>query len=506
MMKSVVGLLICLLFLVACEPTANTDQQARERLRERTLALEDVFEACPRDVRTRFASLVASARCLSFQRPENPSVPKGRQIDLPVMVLPAIHPMPLTDPLFVLVGGPGQAATEAGLMVAQILGQVRQERDIVLMDQRGTGRNSPFQCEFDSDEGPSLEGELQALLDLQTEQIENCLQQIDADPRWYTTDVAVQDLEALREYLGYASLNLWGGSYGTRVALSYLEQWPETSRSIVLDGVAPTSIRLPLYVARDASEALMRVFSLCEQQPDCAQTFPDLRANFQALLTTLEDSTEQPLYNFRSMQSETVTVNSELLRVVLRSLLYSREGDRLLPLLIERFSAGDFQALVPLINAENDINTGMFLSVVCSEDVSLISEAERQAVAEDDYLLSSELLVSPILDACEHWPVREVAPLVEPVVSDRPVLIFSGALDPVTPPRWGDEAASALSNVRHETVAGVAHITLPYGCVGRLVTQFIDSPQPAELDTACLAEIGPRPFLLDAGGGSSVHD
>lgn len=500
-MKGLPGLIICLFLLAACDQTSDSDRQAREQLRERNAELADVFEDCPRDTRTRFASLVAEARCLTFPRPENPMEPEGRQIDLRVMVVPSIQPLPEPDPLVILVGGPGQAATEAGLMVAQVLGQVRQQRDIVLMDQRGTGRNSPFQCEFETEEGPSLEGELEALLDLQTDQIEDCLQQIDADPRWYTTQEAVGDLEALRQYLGYDSLNLWGGSYGTRVALSYMDNWPGKTRSVVLDGVAPAAIRLPLYVARDASEALERVFRLCEEQPGCAETFPTLRQDFIDLLASLEPPVEEQLRNFRSMETEEVKVGTELLRVVVRSLLYSREGDRLLPLMIDRFAAGDFQALVPLINAESDINTGMFLSVICSEDVSLITEAERRAALEDTHLLSSELLVSPILDACEHWPVRNLSPPDENVDSDRPVLIFSGDLDPVTPPSWGDEAAAEMSNVRHETVTGVAHITLPYGCVGRLVTRFIESPEPAQLDTACLEDVGPRPFLLDAGGG-----
>lgn len=501
-MKGLHVLITCLFLLAACDQIPDSARQAREQLRERSAELADTFNACPRDTRTRFASLVAEARCLTFQRPENPSEPDGRQIDLRVMVLPSIQPQPAPDPLLILVGGPGQAATEAGLMVAQVLRQVRQQRDIVLMDQRGTGRNSSFQCDFEAEEGPSLEGELEALLDLQTDQIESCLQQIEADPRWYTTDVAVRDLEALRQYLGYDSLNLWGGSYGTRVALSYLHNWPGNTRSVVLDGVAPAAIRLPLYVARDASEALERVFRLCEEEPGCAETFPTLRQDFRDLLATLEEPVEEQLRNFRSMEAEEVKVGSDLLRVVVRSLLYSREGDRLLPLMIDRFAAGDFQALVPLINADSDINTGMFLSVVCSEDVSLITAAERRAALDDSHLLSSELLVRPILDACEHWPVRDLTPPPETVASDRPVLIFSGALDPVTPPRWGDEAAAAMGNVRHETVAGVAHITLPYGCVGRLVTRFIESPEPDQLDTACLEDIGPRPFLLDAGGGT----
>ena len=498
--------LLVLCLLSACQPETSTYQQKMNHLLSRQQMLAADFTDCPRTSTTAFPQLVSNARCLYFERPENPDDPGARTLRLKVMVLPAVRSRPEPDALVILVGGPGQAASEAGLMPAQVLARARQYRDVILLDQRGTGELSPFDCEF-VDESLAPDAGLEELLVVQARMLGNCLGSIQARPEFYTTDIAVADLEALRTHLGYSALNLWGGSYGTRVALAYLAAWPQHTRSVVLDGVAPPAIRLPLYVARDASAALERVFSQCESDPACNARFPELRQEFASLLEQLEEPRQISLQNFRSGETEDVRVDASLLRVLVRSLLYSRESDRLLPMLISRFNAGDFQGLSTLLETEADINQGMFLSVVCSEDVSLITAQERQQALAEGSLLGTEYLVTPTLAACEQWPRRPLEPgYFDAVQSDVPALIFSGALDPVTPPRWGEEVAEGLSNARHFVVDGVAHITLPYGCVGELVSDFVNDPDPQALDAQCLDELQPRPFFLDYGGSVPGND
>src|SRR5690606_11455303 len=187
-----------------CAPPPEAEEAAALRqFVARRAAVDNELGVCARDSGTQFAGLAAQARCLVFETPEDPARPDGRQVRLRVMRLPSFLAVPAPDPLVILVGGPGQAATEAGLGIAALLSEVRQRREILLVDQRGTGRLSPFDCRFD-DEESRFDLSLTFILERQTELLRDCLAGVDADPAFYTTDLAVDDLERLREYFGYA--------------------------------------------------------------------------------------------------------------------------------------------------------------------------------------------------------------------------------------------------------------------------------------------------------------
>ena len=501
-------ILVSVLLLSACQPEdAPSNQQVFQERRE---ALLSQFQTCERGSTTQAASLVAEARCLLFSVAENPELPDARQIDLKVMILPAIKPQPEADPFVIIVGGPGEAATEAGVTLAPVFAKLRQDRDILLLDQRGTGSLSPFNaCDFREDDKTfANETSLEVLLERQTEILNECLLKIDANPEFYSTDIAVQDLEALRVYLGYSELNLWGGSYGTRVALAFLQAYPESTRTVVLDGVAPPAIKLGLYVARDGSAALRKILDRCAQDSECAEAFPDLELHLNSLLANFIEPELINLRNSKTGLFEDVAVTQYVLKSIFRSVLYSREAARLLPLIIEEMYQGNFSTLVALeLAGSSAINQGMHLSVVCNEDMSLLSQADIDEALSSDVMLASDMFVTPMLEACKIWPKREItARYFEPVVSDKPVLILSGEQDPVTPPVWGELVAGTLSNSRHLIARGVGHITSRYGCVNRLIVDFVESTDAQSLEAECIDQLQARPFFTNISGGVSDND
>src|SRR6187455_2828984 len=217
---------------------------------------------------------------------ENRHTAIGRQIRLWVVVLPSLASTASDDPLFFLAGGPGQAAAQLASQIRGVFRQVQRTRDIVLVDQRGTGKSNPLNCRSSASSLREMtEGSSAALARLR-----RCLEGYDADVRLYTTDIAMDDLDDVRAFLGYDRINLYGGSYGTRAALVYLRQHGEHVRTMILDGVAPTDMRLPLFVARDAQRSLDTWLGRCEAETRCREAYPNLQARVRTLLQRLETS------------------------------------------------------------------------------------------------------------------------------------------------------------------------------------------------------------------------
>ena len=192
------------------------------------------------------------AYCGSLKVYENRATKQGRQIDLNIVVLPALRSDAAPDPLFFLAGGPGQGAAKLAKVVREIFRRVQSDRDIVLVDQRGTGKSNPLDCNSDDDSLQAIMETNEQVLD----RLKACQAKYDADLTLYTTPIAMDDLDDVRAFLGYDKINVYGGSYGTRAALVYMRQHGDRVRSAILDGVAPTNMRLPLYFPRDTQRAL----------------------------------------------------------------------------------------------------------------------------------------------------------------------------------------------------------------------------------------------------------
>jgi pimeloyl-ACP methyl ester carboxylesterase len=428
----------------------------------------------------------------------------GRRIALRVVVLPALSNDTAPDPLFILAGGPGQAASELTEVVRVPFRQVNRARDLVFVDQRGTGESNPLTCELGGDApddtlllDPMSDELLRARV---LEELRACVASLDADPRFYTTPLAMDDLDEVRQALGYDTINLWGGSYGTRAGLVYLRRHPDRVRTAILDGVAPVAMKLPLYMGMDAARALDLLLEDCAADAGCNAAYPDLTEELQTLLETLEQGpVRQTLAHPRTGRPTEVVVSRTSLASSVRAPLYSPDLAVVLPLAISSAARGDYGPLSAMgvgFAGDASLYTGMFLSVVCSEDVPAITVSDR-ALAEAEPLFGTSLLDS-FAALCGAWP-RGALPVGydEPIASDRPVLLLSGLLDPVTPPRWAESVEGPLVNATHITVPGVGHGTMGAGCVPDLMAEFIEQGSAETLDVDCVDRIQ-RPRFFDS--------
>ncbi len=450
----------------------------------------------------RLEGVTKQTLCGTYEVWEDRAARQGRKIPLRIVLVPALAPSPSPEPLVLLAGGPGQAATELVGQVVPVFDRIQRNRDILFVDQRGTGASGPLECDQVSEDAPLAQ---QFDDTFREEVLRDCLARYDADPRLYTTPIAMDDLDEVREALGYQKLNLWGVSYGTRAALVYMRQHPERVRTAVLDGVAPLSLRLPLYMARDAQRALDLVFTHCEQDAACAQAYPELRTRFAALLAQLRQQparvrVEHPLTG----KSEDISISFGSFTSTLRGLLYSPEVTALMPLVLDRVMQGDWRPFVALGYSLNGgfsrtMTLGMYASVVCAEDAPFISEEDIVREAKGTW--ASEDLTRNLLRMCAVWPRGQVpAGYREPVRSEVPVLLLSGELDPVTPPSWAEDAKQTLPNSLHLTVPGVGHGAWTVGCVRSLMADFVARGSVQGLEPRCGKDFQRPPFFTSFAG------
>lgn len=442
----------------------------------------------------------SDAYCGSYRVYEDRDAKQGRQIDLRIVVLPALDANAKPDPVFFLAGGPGQGAAEMAAAIKEVLRRVQTTRDIVLVDQRGTGKSHPLTC----DPGTDRLADIDASDDAGLARLRTCMNGYDADLTKYITSIAMDDLDEVRAFLGYEQINIVGGSYGTRAGLVYLRQHGDRVRAIVLDGVAPTDMRMPMFFARDAQRALDKLLANCEADAACRAAYPNLAERVRKLFARLDTSPPRVhVTHPRTGESAEVQLRAAYAASVLHGALYSPLVSSLVPAVIERAERDDFQGLLALgmMNeplAEN-MAIGMQLSVLCSEDDPFItSEALETATAGS---LFARHLLSWRTQACAMWPKAQLpAGYREPVSSDVPALILSGELDPVTPPDWGAQAATHLSRSTHVVATGTGHGVLGTGCGQTLVRLFIDAGSAQGLDTSCASTIERPPFFLTLAG------
>jgi len=447
------------------------------------------------------AYILEEALCGKISVFENRKSASGRRIDLNIMLLPATSPLVKPDPIFYLAGGPGQAAVDSGPSLFRLLKAVRRERDVILVDQRGTGESNSLACELDISIRESMSITTKEFETRQTEKLKSCLDEYDADPRLYTTPIAMDDLNEVREVLGYGQINLYGISYGTRAALVYVRRHEATVRSMIIDSVVPLTMAIPKNVANDAQSAFERLLADCKAQAGCHEAYPDLHLHLQELVDRLAQHPEEvTVIHPRTGESITGSLDPLMIGRIIRGVLYDRTLSRLLPLAIEEAYKSNFQPLSTLgyaFGGGDDglgMSLGMMSSVLCSEDMNLVLEP-LDAIDFDNALYST---LNPI---CQFWPKGDIPDgYFNPVVSDVPTLITSGELDPITPPKYGFEAAETLSNSRHIIVEGIGHAVTPHGCIPKLMQEFLDELDPQNLDTTCTEKLKRMPFFTSFAG------
>jgi pimeloyl-ACP methyl ester carboxylesterase len=442
-----------------------------------------------------------AARCGRLKVAEDPLQPAGRAILLRVAVIPALNRRATAAPLFLLAGGPGQSATDLYASYAGAFARINRNHDIVLVDQRGTGASSPLFCNYPddwrdtSDAMPALRQATRA-----------CLSEFGDRVRYYTSSIAVRDLDQVRRALGLRQIDLYAGSYGTRMAELYLRRYPAAVHAVILDGVTYPEQTIGPDTPWDGERALDLIVARCAAAPDCAAAYPDLKHNLDELrrrfgpektpLTLSDPATGQPIE---------IEFNRSMLSASLRFLSYSSTEASLLPGLIHRAASGELaplaaQAVMASRLIRDQLASGMQNSVICSEDVPFFAAGaiDREKLAQT-YQGPDQL--EALAEVCKLWPRGPVdADLHSALQSDVPILLLSGEADPVTPPRDAERLAQGLARHRHLVLRGEGHGQLATGCMPKLMAEFLDNPDPPALDASCLERHHPAPFFVDSTG------
>lgn len=435
--------------------------------------------------------------CGSYEVYENRAAKQGRKISLNIVVLTANTSDVKPDPLVFLAGGGVAPATGYAGYFSKAFSDLRQHRDILLIDQRGTGGSNRLDCDLQTDPSNADYRDDTRFV----EAVRRCRAKVEqkADLRYYTTPIAMDDLDDIREWLGYPQLNLYGASYGTGASIVYARQHPDHVRTITLQGVMPLDVPVWLEYPKSSQQALDHVFKECAQQKGCHDAFPNLAQEFNSLIKRL---TDKPVHikvkNPESVEEVDVPIDAEVFRIFVSKVLYSAERIHDLPLIIHLAYTGDYEPLAQklAIPPDNSIPKGVYFSIVCSEEIPKFDPAALPAASSESFLgsfrISREVLV------CEQWPHGWLPKDYRtPVKSDVPALVMNGSLDHVTPPRYGEHVAQSLINSRHLILPNRGHNdTDP--CVAGIIQAFITAGNLKGLDTSCLAKTDALSFALRA--------
>ena len=450
------------------------------------------------------------AQCGTLSVAENPALPHGRRIALHIAWVPADdNGQTQPDPVFMLAGGPGQAATQSYPQVAPAFREVLKKRNVVLVDQRGTGGSNPLLCKDAA--GKEATSDSQSTSDNNSGNAEDarrfaerCRDALSkkADLRFYTTTDAIGDLDAVRNAIGAARINLVGISYGTRVAQQYAMRYPRSTRTLVLDSIAPNTLILGNDFARNLEQALDLQFGQCGKTPACAKALGNPRSRLDALMAGLKS--DPPLVRYRDASTDEMHEERLLpahIAGLMRMYAYAPLASSLLPLQLKEASEGRYDGLMALSKMldstmQGQMMFGMQLSVICSEDAFGL-----KANADDAGTLLGNQFADFLGAQCAVWPKGAMPrDFHAPLRSSVPALLMTGEYDPVTPPRYGADVAKTLPNGRHLIVRGQGHNVIGAGCMPKLFAQFIDSADAKSLDAHCLDTLPYTPPFTSFNG------
>ncbi len=477
-------------------PTADAAPVVQRKLGSLT------FEPCT--LAPKLGTTTVEAQCTHFAVPEDYARPDGRKIVLAIAWIPSRNG-DAADPVFMLAGGPGQSALDSYPTIAQAFADTLKKRNVILVDQRGTGGSNPLICEDKSGDKSSVEQQAAASSPEAVKHFtENCRDTLSkkADLRFYTTTEAIQDLDVVRTAIGAAQINLVGISYGTRVAQQFAHRYPKNTRTVMLDSVAPNELILGNEFARDLDEALAMTFGQCKKTPHCVERMGDPRANLKTLLAQLKVKPIPVTYRDPiTGEEKQEDLTRGHLAMVARMYAYQPIVAAILPLALSEASKGRYAPLMAqatLVGGElgDSMAAGMQLSVICSEDGDQLKADPAYA----DSVLGNEL-VDTLKQQCAVWPHgQRPADFHAPFKSDLPVLLLEGEFDPVTPPRYGEQVVKNLSHGRLLILRGQGHNEIPVGCMPKLMARFIDTADAKSLDAHCLDKLPYAPPFISFSG------
>jgi pimeloyl-ACP methyl ester carboxylesterase len=428
---------------------------------------------------------------------EDRTAATGRRIRIHVAVLPPLRRSAAPDPLFIFAGGPGQGARSAAALMARALKAVRRTRAIALVDLRGTGASAPLECLERRDDLDAIGDGRHLFLRMG----EACAAELTADPRHYTHRNALADFDDVRRALGYSSINVWGGSWGTRAALIYALGYPHAVRRVVLDGAVALDMQFPRTVAASAERSFELLAGRCAADPRCARAFPHPRAELDKLLDRLERAPASvSIRHPRTGLPKTVTLTRDVAAEILRVMLYTTVDATRIFSVVRSARDSDFapltaQYLHSASLATDDMALGSTMAILCSEDLPLVQSVDFAAEARGTFLRES--YAAGWVERCRAWatgPAVEVAS----AASSAPALILSGAADPVTPPSSGEAMGRWFPGHEHIVVPGAAHNASFTGCVPDLIAAFLDAHP---IDASCVGDVPLPPVVVGPAGG-----
>lgn len=447
-------------------------------------------------------------RCARISVFEDRAGKQGRKIDIHVAILPAKSDRKKPDPVFIFAGGPGQSAIEVGPRVLPALGRLNRERDLVFVDQRGTGKSNKLGCKIDdkdSVEGFGGDAEVRTF-------IEDCLAEAKkhADPRFYTTTIAMHDLDDIRRALGYDKINVWGASYGTRAALEYVRRYPQHTRTATLDGMAPFDIALPLSFVADSHASLSALLKACAAEAACTRTFPNLESELTDLVRKLDANPRQiSVRHPRTGEPLKIRVTGSVVLGGIRGAMYAANVASVVPAAIQAAKLDDFGPLAALGLAiggtiMDEMALGMHLSVICAEDWPLVQKATEGGVKRVG--LYGDELIKDHRNMCSVWSRGAIpADFHSPVKSDVPILLLSGGIDPATPPRHAEAVLPGLSRAKHVVAPNIGHGVSAQGCAPDLIKRFVEEGSVDKVDGSCLNKL-PRPVFFQPLSASAASN
>ena len=441
-------------------------------------------------------------RCGYVTVAEDPKKSNGRTINIHYVIVPAVKPLYPAEALLAIAGGPGQSAIDNAALFNQTFSKVRETRDILLIDQRGTGRSNLLSCPEDKSLSPLSIDE--RLFDNLAE-TKKCLATFDADVAMYNSSFAIHDFEAVRNHLGYTKLHLYGISYGSRMAQLYMRHYPESLATVTLDGVVPMQQSV-LAVGLSVDRALDGVFDQCESNKDCNEQFPNLRLTLNQLSDRLENKAiETTVFHPATGAPATFLLTRDKLLGILRLSMYSPATRSLVPLTIDHTAAGNYQSLLGLYSLTMDgldMAIGMHNSVACAEDIHRIDD---DLLADIKQSYTANAMYQALLESCSIWPTEKVNDsFFAAIESDIPTLLLSGELDPATPPDWGTLAMEKMTNAKHFVASYATHGVATQSCGNDLVAELIDQGSLNDLDDDCLSKDYPRGFYLNASTAQAL--
>jgi pimeloyl-ACP methyl ester carboxylesterase len=425
----------------------------------------------------------------------------GRRIGLKIVVFPATGPTKNPDPFFYVPGGPGSSATEDAPYVAQEAARIRETRDLVFLDQRGTGGSNPLNCPFFNP------ADLQSYLGHWNppDEVRECRKRLEqsANLKLYVTSIAIDDLDEVRAALGYRQINLFGASYGTRFAVTYIKRYGKNVRSAILHGVSPPYQYMPGAFPQHTQRALDGVLSECLADAKCAGAFPNIRTETAAVLKKLKQEPVEAEVKMTPDQKPTkVRLSRDLAGEAVRYMLYQSGSASRVPLVLHLAAQGNFAPLAEAAIFYRQVivgpgANGMYLSVTCAEDLPWAKSDKR---SDDTFL--GDYRFRQQLEDCTLWPRGEIAKdYAKPARANVPVLIYTGQWDPVTPPLYGDMAAKTLPNSLHVVIPSGGHGfngLQGLECVEKLSAEFVSRASVKTLDTSCVKGIRREGFALKA--------